>query len=125
MDRCFRLLPQNRELLSKGEVLCGKFCSVTKDPAEEQHQDTNRANFTASENHNNGLETIAAAFKASIRNSFADNGYGIFGMDRMVFSGWTGLRNRQPTASLHVWQSVLASGHGTGGGSTLFGSANR
>jgi len=80
--RCFRLLLQNRELLSKREILRREFCSVTKDAAEEQHQDANRAHFTASDKVNHGPETIAAAPKGSIRNSFAPKAYGIFGMDR-------------------------------------------
>ena len=52
------------------------------DAAEKQHQDANHAHFTASEKVDNGLETVAGARMASIRNSFTDKGYGIFGMDR-------------------------------------------
>jgi len=55
--------------------------STTKDATEEQHQDANQAHFSASEKVRHGLETIAATLRASIRNSFADNAYGIFGMD--------------------------------------------
>jgi len=82
--RGFRLLLQNRELLSKREILRREFCSVTKDAAEEQHQNAHHANFTASEKVNHELETVAGARKASIRKSFVDNGYRIFGMHRWL-----------------------------------------
>jgi len=72
-------------LLAQREVFRGEFRSVTKNPAEEQHQDTYRAHFTVSENHNHGSETIVTASKPSNRNSLSDNAYGIFGMDNGLF----------------------------------------
>jgi len=44
--------------------------------------DGRQAHFTASEKVSHGLETVATALRASIRNSCADNGYGMFGMDK-------------------------------------------
>ncbi len=78
----FRLLQQNRELLAQREILRREFRAVTKDAAEEQHQNARHAHFTASEKVNHGLKTVAEARKPSIRNSFAKNGYRIFGMHR-------------------------------------------
>ena len=68
-------------MLSQREMLNREFRSVSKDAAEEQHQDTNQAHFTASENLIRSLGTITAVLRASIRNSFLDSDYGIFGMD--------------------------------------------
>ena len=68
--------------MAKSEVFGGKLGTVHNDAPKQGGHDAKYAHFTASDKVYHGLETIAVALKASIRNSFAANGCGIIGMDR-------------------------------------------
>ncbi|MFH1108457.1 MAG: hypothetical protein V1790_04560 [Planctomycetota bacterium] len=81
--RRFQLLLQDRELLPKRGILDGKIDSITNQGPDEEDHRTKQPHFTRSRCRNHGPETIAKSSEASIRNSCVDNGYGIFGMDRL------------------------------------------